>query len=843
MEVQDPKLAFDNADWWQSEWARFVVLAILGAAASYLSVNIPYTDVLIEGRWIFGYVGFAILNHWWMALLLACFLSLTRLYQLPVWTIFLGNMMYALPALLLIRFIHTRVLDRLQSWVRYGVAWLLMILLGYQIFTPVLWGFMAFLDGDPIWRNVLKGWREQPLFIESLLVGVISALLMAVIRSNAALRASRQELAITLYSIGDAVIATDVEGRIQRMNPMAEHLTGWREFEAQGKPLETVFCILNEETRELVEDPVEQVLKGGGVVGLADHTLLVARDGTERPVIDSAAPIRDENDLVSGVVLIFRDQTQERAVQRALEASHEQMAQILATVPAGVMLLDAEGRVLQANPTAESAMAVLAEAQVGDVLTHLGGRPLAELLTSPPTKGLWHEIEGEGRTFEAIARPVKRDPELEHWVLVVNDVTQEREVRRQLQQQERLAVVGQLAAGIAHDFNNIVATIVLYAHMMEQSGGLSDRDRERLTVISQQAWHASRLIDQILDFSRRAVLERQPLDLLPLLKEQVKLWERTLPEHITIELDYGQDKYTVHADPTRMQQMLANLAVNARDAMPGGGTLHIGLTRITVTPHASLRLMEVALRQAQDVEVGEWIRLTVSDTGTGIAPDVLPHIFEPFFTTKGPGEGSGLGLAQVYGIVKHHEGHIDVSTEVGQGTTFTVYLPAMLAQQSEIPTVEVQTLVQGQGETILVVEDEATLRRALVENLELLNYRVLEAADGREALEVLERSPPSSLLLEEKEGDCPLSPSEEGEGGIDLVLSDLVMPEMGGQALFQAMQARDLMVPVVILSGHPVQNQLDDLRAQGLAGWMLKPPDMEHLSQLLAQVLGRASEG
>ncbi len=562
---------WDSADWWQSEWIRFATFAVLGTAASYVSVNIPHTDIYIEGRWIFGTMGFALLKHWWAALLLACALSFTHYTQISAWTAFLGNMMYALPSLLLVRVIHMRLLDRLRDPVWYGIAWLLMLLLGYQLFTPVVWVFSACLEGDAIWPALIGSWRAQPFLVESLLVGVISALAMTLVRSNAALRMSRRELSTTLYSIGDGVIATDAVGRVRRMNPVAEHLTGWCEAEAMGQPLRHVFYILHEETREPVEDPLGQVQRAGHVVSLADPTLLVARDGTERPITDSAAPIQEERDVASGVVLIFRDQTQARAVQQALEKSHEQMAQILATVPAGVVLLDAEGCVLQANPTAARALDVLAGDDIDAGLTRLGDRPLAELLTPPSTDGLWHEIKAHGRTFEAIARPVEHDFEPEHWVLVVNDVTREREVRVQLQQQERLAVVGQLAAGIAHDFNNIIAIILLHAHMMERAESLTERDRERLAIISQQAWHASRLIEQILDFSRRAVLERQSLDLLSLFKEQVKLLQRTLPENVAISLEHGLDAYIVHADPTRMQQMLTNLAVNARDAMPDRG--------------------------------------------------------------------------------------------------------------------------------------------------------------------------------------------------------------------------------------------------------------------------------
>jgi PAS domain S-box-containing protein len=531
-------------------------------------------------------------------------------------------------------------------------------------------------------------------------------------------------------------------------------------------------------------------------------------------------PITDDKGRITG----FQGRTIDITERRRAEAERarltaqihdqaQQLEQILATVPAGVMLLNSEVRVLQANPVAENALALLAEAGVGDVITHLGDRSLSELLASPPTQGLWHEVQGESRTFEAIARPVERGAEPGHWVLVINDVTQEREIRTQLRQQERLAAVGQLAAGIAHDFNNIMTSIVLYARMTEQSPGLSARDRDRLAVVNQQAWHASRLIEQILDFSRRAVLERRPLDLLLLAKEQVKLLERTLPENIEIELTCEpEETYVVNADPTRMQQILTNLAVNARDAMPKGGTLRIRLEQIALASDAPPIL--------PGMDAGVWVKLSVADSGTGIAPEVLPHIFEPFFTTKGPGGGSGLGLPQVYGIVKKHAGHIDVATEVGEGTTFTIYLPALAGRHPETPPESTQAFAAGEGETLLVVEDNITLRRALVDSLTSLNYEVLEAGNGHEALEVLAQH------------------ADE----ISLVLSDLVMPEMGGQGLFYAMRKRDVTIPIVILSGHPMEKELEKLQCEGLAGWMLKPPNMEQLSQLLMRVLKQDRE-
>jgi two-component system cell cycle sensor histidine kinase/response regulator CckA len=489
----------------------------------------------------------------------------------------------------------------------------------------------------------------------------------------------------------------------------------------------------------------------------------------------------------------------------------QQLREVMSTVPEGVFLLDAERRVVLANPAAEEALSVLADSKVGEALTCLGDRPLAELLTSPPTEGLRHEVAAEGRTFEVVARPMANGHEPENWVLVINDVTLERQVQEQLQQQERLAALGKLAAGIAHDFNNIMAVIVLYAQMGLGDPDLPPKLRERLGVISEQARRATDLIQQILDFGRRAVLECRPMDLVSFLEDQVELLRRTLPENIAIRFAYEEGNYTVDADRTRMQQAIMNLALNARDAMAmEEGELHIHLERVSVqdTPKAPL----------PEMDAGKWVRMMVTDTGVGIPPEVFPHIFDPFFTTKGPGEGAGLGLSQVYGIVKQHGGHIDVMTELGKGTSFVLYLPA-LTVEPEASQLGAKALSRGRGETVLVVEDNQVLQRVLMASIESLNYRVLTADTGQQALAILE---------------------EHAE--VALVVSDLVMPEMGGQALFHALRQRGLTVPVVMLSGHPMENELVSLQVQGLAGWLLKPPSIEQLAQLLAQALNQELE-
>ncbi|MFZ1509894.1 MAG: ATP-binding protein, partial [Anaerolineae bacterium] len=487
-----------------------------------------------------------------------------------------------------------------------------------------------------------------------------------------------------------------------------------------------------------------------------------------------------------------------------VQAQAEQIAQIMDTVPEGVLLLDADGQVLLANPAGVRDLVTLAGAAVGERLTHLGDLPLAELFAAAERGGPWHEVRVGRHIFEAIARSVSANsPAAGHWVLVINDVTQARDLRDQLQQQERLAAVGQLAAGIAHDFNNILAIIALQAPLIARAPGLAERERERLAIISEQTSHATRLIQQLLDFSRRAVLERRLLDLGPLLKEQVKLLARTLPESIEVTLVCEPGEYVVLADPTRLQQMLMNLAVNARDAMPAGGTLRLTLAQQETAPRP-------------DLPAGPWVRLAVTDSGAGIAPEAQAHLFEPFFTTKPRGQGTGLGLAQVHGIVKQHEGEIEVHSAVGQGAIFTIWLPAVAeAASAPNPAPAAAAAAGGDAQLILIVEDNDVLLDAMSDILEMMGYRVVGAGNGVEALAVLAMR-----------GDT-----------IALVLSDLMMPVMGGEALLRAMRARGLTTPVVMLSGHPLEGDLVGLKTQGLAGWLLKPPDLDDLARLLTQAL------
>jgi PAS domain S-box-containing protein len=498
----------------------------------------------------------------------------------------------------------------------------------------------------------------------------------------------------------------------------------------------------------------------------------------------------------------------ERLLAQVQEQAH-QVRQIMNTVPEGLLLLDANGHLMMANPAAEQELPHLLDEMDADRIEWFGDRLLDDLLREPEN-GDWHEVHGSDRVFEVASRAIENSHGKQGWVLVLRDVTRDREVQDRIQQQERLAAVGQLAAGIAHDFNNIMAVIMLYTEMMLSTDDLPPSVEERLQTVYRQSVRAGDLIQQILDFSRRSVLERARVDLLPMMKEQVKMLERTLPENIQIKFFYTTDEYTVKADPTRIQQAVMNLAVNARDAMPEGGVLELWLSKVPADK-------KITCIFCGKLEKREWVRIDVKDTGEGIPEEILPHIFEPFFTTKEVGKGTGLGLSQVYGTVKQHDGHLDVRARTNVGTVFSIILPYLPSPSIEPIAEDQKKTYEGEGELILVVEDDAATREALVEGLGELGYRVIQAENGRQALTTLDEDPSK----------------------ISLVISDAIMPDMGGKALLQAMTERKLKIPVILLTGHPLMDSEFNEPLPEDTYWLQKPASLEKLGATIASVLNR----
>jgi two-component system, cell cycle sensor histidine kinase and response regulator CckA len=536
-----------------------------------------------------------------------------------------------------------------------------------------------------------------------------------------------------------------------------------------------------------------------------------------------------------------------RRTQLELEAVRARYFDLYDLAPVGYVTLSEKGIILEANLTLVDLLGVTRKQVVKRPLTRFIFPPDQDIFyqlhrqlfaTGAPQICELRLLRATGDSFwaqlEAAIEPQNNDESAPTCRIIISDIGKRkqaamalieshhhhlekaidelREAQSQLVQQERLAAIGQMAAGIAHDFNNILAVITVYVDMSLNAPDLPVQHRKRLGIIGQQTREAADLVQQVLDFGGRAVLQTYSFNLVTLLQEKVELWQRTIPESIQIHFVAEAADCLVKADPTRLQQLFTNLVLNARDAMPDGGDLRLSVEQLHLGHRDTAPLPGMA--------AGDWARITVSDNGTGISAASLPQIFEPFFSTKGP-RGSGLGLAQVYGIVKQHNGYIDVQSAEDRGTTFTIYLP-MLIVRTRVETAVTQPIVsQGQGETILIVEDKEALREALAIVLVELNYHAVTAADGHEALAILEQ---------DGEGEMP------GQA-IALVLSDLVMPNMGGKALLQAMRQRGLTTPFLIMSGHPMEVERQSLQTLDYAGWLLKPIRTEELTTAVARAI------
>lgn len=389
-----------------------------------------------------------------------------------------------------------------------------------------------------------------------------------------------------------------------------------------------------------------------------------------------------------------------------------------------------------------------------------------------------------------------------------------KQAEEHMQRQERLAAVGQLAGGIAHDFNNFLTSIMLHAHILTHMQDVSSEAKSIAETITSESRRAAQLVRQILDFSRRSMMETKAIDLAAFLNETVNILRKTLPENIQLLVKTGGSEYVVKADSTRIQQVVMNLALNARDAMPQGGRLRIDLSKVQTMPGEQL---DIAKIWSTEIPPGEWVCLAVSDTGVGMTEKTQAHLFEPFFTTKGL-EGTGLGLAQVYGIVKQHGGYIGVDTELGRGTTFRIYLPVCNSDEdTSAEAQEALSIPKGSGEIILLVEDEEKVRKANQMMLESLGYQVLTAGNGKEGLAAYQST-----------------------DRIDLVLTDMVMPEMGGKELVQEFQRTNPNVKILIMTGYAMQESLQELQDAGFTSIIYKPLDASALAKAVHQALGRA---
>ncbi len=425
------------------------------------------------------------------------------------------------------------------------------------------------------------------------------------------------------------------------------------------------------------------------------------------------------------------------------------------------------------------------------------------------------QVAGEGgRSVRMWVTPVSdADGEGESAILYALDTTELRQVEERLAQAQKMNAVGQLAGGVAHDFNNVLQAIIGYCDLLLANHRPTDPSFPDIMQIKQNANRAASLVRQLLAFSRRQTLRPEVINLGDTLSELSLLLKRLLGERVELDLRHGRDLWPVKADVNQFEQVIVNLAVNARDAMPSGGKLAIRT--------ANIRSEEAANLAVSGMPAADYVLVEVSDTGTGMSPEVLEKIFEPFFTTKEVGKGTGLGLSTVFGIVKQSGGFIDVQSAHGQGTTFRIYLPRHAAEP-EAPAEEAKPEAKkpaadltGQG-TILLVEDEDPVRAVNARALTARGYTVLEAASGVEALEIIEaRGTP-----------------------VDLVVSDVVMPEMDGPTLLGELRQRYPDLKVIFVSGYAEDAFKKNLPEGEEFNFLAKPFSLRQLVEVVKQVMG-----
>jgi PAS domain S-box-containing protein len=597
----------------------------------------------------------------------------------------------------------------------------------------------------------------------------------------------------------DAIIVIDEQSTILFVNRSTERLFGYGENELLGRQLA---MLLPDHLRQFHRQAMQSYLEAGkkrlswqqvelpGLHKSGQEIFLeisfgdfvvngkrvftgICRDVTERKRIEDepVRPIRDRTGEIIGASAVERDITDHklaeeklRVQEKALRSSEEWYRSLFEGAVYGIYRVEPEGQFLEVNPALVSMLGYNSADEVLklNATTEIYADPQerARLVqkwlqgTKIEDEATWQRRDGTVITVRLTGRTLTDDQGVvQEFEFIAEDVTEQRSLEQELRQIQKIEAVGQLAGGIAHEFNNYLSIILGYSEFLIEEAGTNQSLRRGVAEIKAATQRAASLTGQLLAFSRKQVLEPAILDLNQVIREAHNLLRRLVPANIEIIPVLEPALGRVKADPGQIQQILINLALNARDAMPQGGKV--------IIETANAELDESYCSQHLGVEPGTRVLLAIRDTGCGMNAETLSHMFEPFFTTKEQGKGTGLGLSTIYGIGKQSGGHIDVESSLGEGTVFRIYLPRAEApvEQPE-PTVP-QTEEPGASETILVVEDEVTLRWLIRLSLERRGYRVLAAKDGTEAIEICQRNPSQ----------------------IRLVLSDIMMPHVNGLQL------------------------------------------------------------
>ena len=636
------------------------------------------------------------------------------------------------------------------------------------------------------------------------------------------LREREQNLAITLNSIGDAVIATDAEGMVTRMNPIAEQLTGWTIKEAEGQPLNTIFSILNASTREPIENPIEKVISTGETVYLSNHTTLISRDGTEFQIADSAAPIRSEDDNIQGMVLVFNDVTEQYHLREAAKESDAQVRLLLNSTAEAIYGIDTQGECTFVN---QSCLDMLGYKDDSELL----GKNMHEIMhynyqdgTAYPMdkchicfavqkereihindEVFWRK-DGSHFSAEYWSHPIFKDGVCVGAVVTFLDITDKKQADETIRRTQKMDALGKLTGGIAHDYNNMLGVVLGYSELLQDA--LSDQPKlvEYIHEINHAGERGAKLTQKLLAFTRQESSAAKSLNINDMLQDEQHMIGKTLTARIKLNLELADDLWPVWLDDGDLEDAILNMSINAMHAIDGNGQLSFQ------TCNQSIKSMDAELL---GLPPGDYVLLRIIDSGSGMSEATRGKIFDPFYSTKGD-KGTGLGLSQVYGFVDRSGGAIKVYSELGQGTQFVLYFPRYQQDIDHEEKTEENEAIDFTGtETILVVEDEPALLNLVTEILTQQGYRVFGAERAKQALDIL------------------------GKENIDLMLSDVIMPEMDGYQLSAIVQQEHPEIKIQLARGFADErhaSMVDDSLHQNL---LHKPYDTPTLLRRVRALL------
>ncbi|MGH7996425.1 MAG: hybrid sensor histidine kinase/response regulator [Opitutaceae bacterium] len=569
-------------------------------------------------------------------------------------------------------------------------------------------------------------------------------------------------------------------------------------------------------------DPARFVAR---VAYLKSHPAETSRDEIELKdgtVLDRySAPLMGRNGECNGRIWMFHDITDVKRAQTKLAESLSLLDATLESTVDAILVVDSDGRVTKFNRKFTEMWRIDPAMLAGDhgralafVLAQLkdpsGFRRKVEELYAQPDAESFDLIEfRDGRVAERYSRPQRLGESIVGRVWSYRDITERRTLEARLLRTQRMESIGTLAGGIAHDLNNILAPILTSIDLLRLEAGGNEKHLQLLENVRSSAHRGANLVRQVLTFARGLEARRLTVDPRRLVLEFETMIRETFPREIAIVADLPAELWPVPGDPTQLDQVLLNLAVNARDAMPWGGTLTLA---------AADRMIDRRFARVRpEAKPGPYVVLTVTDTGTGIAPEIRDRIFEPFFTTKEPGKGTGLGLATAHAIVKSHGGFIELASEPGAGTKFEIYLPADPAPTA-IPTADpASERPRGRGERILVVDDEPAIRLVTQRTLEAAGYEAIVAGDGAEAL------------------------ARYRPGPIALVLTDMMMPVLNGVGTIVGLRKLDPKVRIVATTGLSDGDRIGEAAALGVRDFLPKPYDAASLLKLVREALDRAN--